>query len=72
MLNALGRSPLSQMSHDEVRLILFYKIISGMTEMPFEGILNEALKDTRTKQNKKLRKIGHSISSMVKHFPLKI
>ena len=36
----------------ETHLILFYKIINGLTAVPFEGILIEAYKDTR-KQNKK-------------------
>ena len=44
-------------------IILFYKIINGLAEVPFEGI--EAYKDIKTKQNKSLRQISHSTSSMV-------
>ena len=46
--------PFSQWRH-EARLILFYKIINGLAEVPFEGRLNEVKKGTRTKQNKKSR-----------------
>ena len=38
----------------------------------FEGILIEAYKGTKTKQNKKLRQADHSTSSMVRHFPPKL
>ena len=67
MLYELGWSPLSQSRH-ETRLILCYKIINGLAEVPFEGILIEAYKGIRTIQNKTLRQIGRSTSSMVSHF----
>ena len=57
MLDELGWPPLSQRRH-EVRLILIYKIINGLAEVPLEGVLIEAYnfiyyKDTRSKHNKK-------------------
>ena len=67
----LGWLLLFQKSH-VARLILFYKIINSLAEVPFEGILVEAYKGTRTKQNKKLREIGHSTSSKVSHFQPKL
>ena len=50
----------------------FYRIIKGLAEVPFEGILIEVYKGTITKQNKKLRHIGHSTSSIGSHFPPKL
>ena len=41
MLDVLGWTPLSQRRH-EARLILFYKIINGLAQVPFEGVLVEA------------------------------
>ena len=38
MLDVLGWPPLSQRSQ-EARLILFYKIIHGLPQVPFEGVL---------------------------------
>ena len=43
MLDVLGWTPLSQ-RRQEARLILFYKIIKGMAQVPFEGVLVEAYK----------------------------
>ena len=57
MLYEMGWLSLSQRRH-ETRLILCYKIIKGLAEVPFEGILIEEYKDTRIKQNKTLRQIG--------------
>ena len=50
MLDVLGWTPLSQ-SRQEARLILFYKIINGLAQVPFEGVLVEAYKGTRRKHN---------------------
>ena len=50
MLDVLGWPPLSQ-RRQEARLILFYKIINGMAQVPFEGVLVEAYKGTRRKHN---------------------
>ena len=44
----------------EAWLILFYKIINGLTQVPVEGILIKAYKDTRRKHNIKFRHIGHN------------
>ena len=57
----LGWTPLSQ-RRQEARLILFYKIIYGLAQLPFEGVLVEAYKGTRRKHNMKFRQIGHTTS----------
>ena len=44
----------------ETLLILFYKIINGLAQVPFEGVLVEAYKGTRRKHNMKFRQIGHT------------
>ena len=46
MLDVLGWTPINQ-RRQEARLILFYKIINGLSQVPFEGILVEAYKGTR-------------------------
>ena len=46
MLDELGWPSLSQ-RRQEARLILFYKIINGLAQVPFEGVLIEAYKGTR-------------------------
>ena len=61
MLDELGWPPLSQ-RRQEVRLILFYKMINGLAQVPFEGILIETYKGTRRKHNMKFRHIGHTTS----------
>ena len=61
MLDVLGWRPLSQ-RRQEVRLILFYKIINGLAQVPFEGVLVEAYKGTRREHNMKFRQIGHTTS----------
>ena len=57
----LGWPPLSE-RRQEARLILFYKIINGLAQVPFEGVLVEAYKGTRNKHNMKFRQIGHITS----------
>ena len=52
----------------EARLILFYKIINGLAQVPFEGILVEAYKGTRRKHNFKFRQIGHTTSQYGQSF----
>ena len=59
MLDVLGWAPLSQM-RQEARLILFYKIINGLAQVPFEGILFEAYKGTRRKYNMKFSQYGQT------------
>ena len=40
ILDVLGWTPLSQRTQ-EARLILFYKIINGLAQVPFEGVCHE-------------------------------
>ena len=67
MLDVLGWTPLSQ-GRQEARLILFYKIISGLAQVTFEGVLVEAYKGTRRKHNMKFRQIGHTTSQYGQSF----
>ena len=66
MLDVLGWTPLSQ-RRQEARL-LFYKIINGLAQVPFEGVLVEAYKGTRRKHNMKFRHIGHTTSQYGQSF----
>ena len=50
------------MMKQEASLIRFYKIVNGLAEVPFEGVLIEANKGTRRKHNKKWRQIWSSTS----------
>ena len=59
MFDELGWPPLSQ-RRQKTRLILFYKIVNGLAQLPFEGVLFEAYKGTRRKHNMKFRQIGHT------------
>ena len=61
MIDELGWPPLSQ-RRQEARLILFYKIINGLAQVPFEGVLVEAYKGIKRKHNMKFRHIGHTTS----------
>ena len=67
MLDVLGCTPLSQ-RRQEARLILFYKIINGLAQVPFEGVLVEAYKGTRRKHNMNFRKTGHTTSQYGQSF----
>ena len=67
MLDVLGWTPLSQ-RRQEARLILFYKSINGLAQVPFEGVLVEAYNGTRIKQNMKFRQIGHTTSQYGQSF----
>ena len=67
MLDVLGWTPLSQ-RRQEVRLILFCKIINGLAQVPFEGVLVEAYKGTKRKHNMKFRQIGHTTSQYGQSF----
>ena len=51
MLDVLGRTPLSQ-KREEARLILFYKIINGLAQVLFEGVLVEAYKPNKGTRRK--------------------
>ena len=60
-------------SNPPARLILLYKIINGLAQVPFKGVLVEAYKCTRRKHNMKFRQIGHTTSqSMDNCFSLKL
>ena len=61
MLDVLGWTPLSQ-RRQEAQLILFYKNINGVAQVPFEGVLVEAYKGTRRKHSMKFRQNGHTTS----------
>ena len=64
MLYELVWSPFSLGRH-ETKLILCNKIIHGLAEVTFEGILIKVYMGIITKQKKTLRQIGHSTSSMI-------
>ena len=66
ILELLGWTPLYQ-RRQEARLILFYKIINGTAQVPFEGVHVEAYKGTRRKHSIKFRQIGHTITSQNEH-----
>ena len=67
MLYELGWPPFSQRRQED-RLILFYNIINDLAQVPFEGVLTEAYKDTRGKHKMKLRQIFHTTSQYGKPF----
>ena len=49
----------------DMRLDLFFfytKVINGLAQVPFKGVLVEAYKGTRRKHNMKFRQIGHTTS----------
>ena len=67
MLYLLGWTPLSQ-RRQEARHILFYNIINGLAQVPFEGVLVEAYKGSRRKHNMEFRHIGHTTSQYGQSF----
>ena len=67
MLDVLGWTPLSQ-RRQEARRNLFYKIMNGLAQVPFEGILVEAYKGTRRIHSMKFRQIGHTTSQYGQSF----
>ena len=67
VFDVLGWTPLSQ-RRQEARLILFYKIINGLTQVPFECVLVKAYKGTRRKHSMKFRQIGHATSQYGQSF----
>ena len=67
MLDVLAWTPLSE-RRQEARLILFYKIINGFAQVPFEGVLAEAYKGTRNNHSMKFRQIGHTTSQYGQSF----
>ena len=70
MHDVLGWTPLSE-RRQETRLILFYEIIIGFAQVPFEGVLAEAYKGTRRKHDMNFRHIGHTTSQYGQSFFLK-
>ena len=67
MLDVLGWTPLSQ-RRQEARLILLYKILNGLAQVSFEGVLVEAYKGTRRKHNMKFRQICYTTSQYGQSF----
>ncbi len=67
MIDDLGWPPLA-VRRDNARLILFYKIINNLAAVPYEHVLQEAYKGTRSKHSKKFRHIGHSTSQYGQSF----
>ena len=67
MLDVLEWTPLSQ-RRQETRFILVYKIINGLSQMPFEGVIVEAYKGTRRKHNMPFIQIGHTTSQYGQSF----
>ena len=67
MFDVLGWPPLSQ-RRQATRRILFYKIITGLAQVPFEGVLVEAYKGTRRHHSIKFRQIGHTTSEYGQSF----
>ena len=67
MLDVLGWPPHSQ-RRQEARLILFYKFINGLAQVPFEVVLVEAYKGTRRNHHMKFRQIGHTTSQYGQSF----
>ena len=67
MFDVLGWPPLSQ-RRQEARLILFYKMIYGLAQVAFEGVIVEVYKGTRRKHNMKFRQIGHTTSQYGQSF----
>ena len=56
MLEELG-CPISSKRRKDARLILFYKIINNLAQVPHEHILTKAYEGDRKKKNK--HKFGH-------------
>ena len=59
MIDVLGWPSLSR-RRQEARLILFYKIINGLAQVPFESVIVEAYKGTRRKHSMQFRQIGNT------------
>ena len=55
-------------SRQEARLILFYKIVTGLAQVPFEGALVEEYKGTRRKHNMEFRQNGYTTSQYGQSF----
>ena len=55
-----------------LNLFCFTKMINGLAQVPFEGVLVEAYKGTRRKHNIKFRQIGHTSSQYGQSIFLKL
>ena len=53
-------------------LALFYKIINGLAQVPFEGVLVEAYKGTRRNTTWNLDRLAIQLASMDSRFSLKL
>ena len=58
-------------SFSKETIIKFYKIINGLAQVPFEGVLVGAYKATKRKHDVKFRQIGHTTSQYGQSFPSK-
>ena len=67
MLDELGWPILSKRRKD-ARLILFYKIINNLAQVPHEHILTKAYEGTRKKNNHKFRHIAVNTSQYRQSF----
>ena len=67
MLDELGWPILSKRRED-ARLILFYKIINNLAQVPHEHILTKAYEGTRKKNNHKFRHIAVNTSQYRQSF----
>ena len=67
MLDELGWPILSK-RHKDARLILFYKIINNLAQVPHEHILTKAYEGTRKKNNHKFRHIAVNTSQYRQSF----
>ena len=47
---------------------MFYKIINGLAQVPFEGILVEAYKGPKREHTMRFRRIGHTTSKYGQSF----
>ena len=71
VLDVLGWPPISQ-RRQEAQHILLYKIINGLAQVPFKGILVEAYKGTRRKHNINLDRLAIQLASMDSRLFLKL
>ena len=70
MLDVLGWTPLSQ-RRQEALLILFYKILNGLTQVPFKGVLVEAYMGSRRNTTGNFDRLAIQLASIDSCFSLK-
>ena len=71
MLDELGWTPLSR-RRQEARIVQFYKIINGLAQVPFEGVIVGAYKGIRRKHHMKFRRLAIQLASMDSRFFLRL